>query len=136
MFAFVAVFVLGAMTLASCGGDDDDNGNTPKNTYKIVCTIDSKRADLEGYEKYKEKINATTKELNNKYSNITITDDITAASIWSQLMTPAAIKEMQEIVDETADLYNDPTLVITLKLMKNDNIIQQQIWRPTHFDVV
>lgn len=40
MFAFVAAIVLGAFTLASCGGDDDEEP-AEKHTYKFEVTINS-----------------------------------------------------------------------------------------------
>lgn len=136
MFAFVAAIVLGALSIASCGNDDDDFGGNTKNVYKMEWTIESKRINTPGYEELTARVNDFVKERNEKAKDYYIKDDVTASSIWSIVINTETIAAIQEAIDEEAEMYNDPTLVLTCKLTKDDRIIQKQVWRPKNWDII
>lgn len=116
MFAFVAALVLGAFSFASCGGDDDDDQNTPNAiiTYKIEAYVGMaepsiNRGELETIVKsvtlptFTAPKNATAEELNEKVIQI-----VTAAN-------------MEAIVKEKAVAAGFVLYTISFKVMGDAN---------------
>ncbi len=135
MFAFAAAIVLGAFTLASCG-DDDDNSNTSRNNYSLVWSFETKRTGTPEAEAEKQGLTEFINAVNEKFKNYPFDNTAVAATVWSRLVTPEMIKDMQESVDGMAEEYNDPTIVVTFKLMNNNMEVQKQVWRPKNWDII
>ena len=135
MFAFAAAIVLGAFTLASCG-DDDDNSNTTRNNYSLVWSFETKRTGTAEVEKEKQELTEFVNETNATYSKLPLNNTLDALTVWSMVVTREMVSGIQKAVDEMAEEHNDPTIVITLKLMNNNMEVQKQVWRPKNWDII
>lgn len=126
MFAFVAAIVLGAFTLASCGGNDDDI--TPEATYmfKPVITFNTENEATKQNPEYMllstfERIFANVEGRKTDAEALRIWDGM--LKLFNETVAPA----MQLAVYKT----NDYTITCTISLLKDGKEFKSQTFVAT-----
>lgn len=134
MFAFAAAIVLGAFTLASCGGDDDDFNTTHSFTLtgKFESNLASVRNNPDFQKECADEINAL--EEANKELSMRMTDT-QAALLWSGLRDDNKVSTLiQTVVDQMGTKYKDRTLSFTLIYKRNGSEWRSQKWVTNYKD--
>lgn len=136
MFAFAAVIVLGAFTLASCVKDEADDPNATHN-FTLDAIMESNLASVRESAEFKKdnanianEIRAQFKEL--QVSSMTNTQ---AVIFWSKLRDDRETKQkVQDFLDKIAAGYKDRTLTLTLIFKRNGAEWRTATWTTTYKD--
>lgn len=129
MFAFVAIMVLGAVSLASCDKNDStDTGVNDKHKFTFKGEFYSDNAtkeDLDIVNKYVQSV--IDKDPN--FEPITCTEG-NASILWRNIETQAN-SLIQGMVDENAKKLNDRTLTYTITMIEDGNKeFHKKTWTP------
>lgn len=131
MFAFVAIMILGAVTLASCDKNDDNTGNAgDKHTYTFVAEFNTSTLPKETLDALNQYIKKST-ESNPNFKTLNCTSG-DAAIFWMDVVENQMKKPIQDIVDENAKEMKDRSLSLTLKMIEDGTKeFKSKTWTPS-----
>lgn len=128
MFAFVAIMILGAVTLASCDKNDDNTSTGTKHSYTFRAEYSSDNLPKDSIDKVNE-FYKKVMENDSKLKPITCTES-EASILWYNIETQGN-SEMQAMVDEQAKALKDRTLAFTIKMLQDGKDYKKKTWTPS-----
>lgn len=136
MFAFVAALVLGVITLASCGSDDDDYSPLATHNFSFDTKLESDIASVRESEGFKEDNIALSNEIRTQFKErglLTNLTDSQAGAFWIKFKNDElAKKQIQDIVDKLAAYYKDNTIKLTLIYLRDGKEWNRATWTTTY----
>lgn len=131
MFAFVAIMVLGAVSLASCDKNDStDTGVNDKHKFTYRGAFYSDNATKEALDIVNKHVQSVI-DSDPYFKPLTCTEG-DASIYWFGEFENSVNSLFQGMVDENAKKLNDPTLTFTLKMIEDGNKeFKTKTWKPS-----
>ena len=131
MFAFVAIMILGAVTLASCDKNDaTDTGVNDKHKFTFKGEFYSNNVTKEDLDKVNQHVQSVI-DTEPYFKPLTCTEG-DASIYWFGEFENKVNSLFQGMVDESAKKLNDPTLTFTLKMIEDGTKeFKSKTWTPS-----
>lgn len=133
MFAYAAVIVMGVFTFVSCGDEVDDFTHEEKHHFTFEADLTSSKpevladADFQDAAKYVKEALKRRSEQKDLYCT-----ELQATIIFNNFIISDEWNDLVKNVEEAAKACDDPSMTLTLKMIKDGKTVhQEKEWKAT-----
>ncbi|MCQ2244181.1 MAG: hypothetical protein MJZ32_07970 [Bacteroidaceae bacterium] len=129
---FMAVALISAATLASCG--DDDEPVSRKNKFTLTFEVNTNNPEVRESAAYKTVVANMQAEIQEQTKREFYLTDTEADHEWGKL--EFALRSnygIQTLLDNYAKLLNDKTLSCSFKMLKEGKVYQHYDWKTNYY---
>lgn len=124
VFALMAAMLMGAVTLTSC---DEEDTVVQFYHYKLTAHYDTQNPEVANNEEFQAQNAAVEKSISKIFGSEFSSRPSEAEKTWSQ-WDKQLDKQYQELRDEVARYFKDPTLTLTISLLQDSKVWRSKTW--------